>query len=129
MPMTAALRDRLELAAVAGGRVYRDERPAGTTLPAIRLQMVSDPRPSTYEGRQDLRATTVQIDCMALSRGAADQVAEDAISAAEGEAEVDDTHFLRSFVDSARTYSERDSAGILTFITSLDMIVWHKPAA
>ncbi|MDO7841080.1 hypothetical protein [Sphingomonas immobilis] len=127
--MSADLRDRLKAADVAAGRVYRDERPQGSLLSAVRLQVASDPRPSTYEGRQVLRGTLVQADCMAASRGEADELAESLIAAAEPEGVVGTTRFARSFVEASRTYSDREDNGAVTYVTSLDLRVWHQPAA
>ena len=55
MSMSADLRDRLVAAGIAGGSIFRDERPQGSALPAVILLVVSDARPSTYDGRQALR--------------------------------------------------------------------------
>lgn len=129
MSMSADLRDRLKPAALAAGRIYRDERPAGSALPAVRMQVISDPRPSTMDGRQSLRETTVQFDCMGLERKDADDLAEQVITIAEQAGTVGGTSFQRSFVDSLRTYSERSTDGVVTYVSSLDLRVWHSPAA
>lgn len=129
MAMGADLRDRLKAGGVAVGAVYRDERPQGSSLPAVRFVVVSDPRDSTYEGRTVFRATRVQFDCMATSRGQADEIADAVIDVAEPAGTVGTTKFSRSFVDTSRSYSERGADGILTFVTSLDLLVWHQPAA
>lgn len=129
MSMSGDLRDRLKTAAIAGRRIYRDERPAGSPLPAVRMQVVSDPRPSTMEGRQALRETTVQFDCMGTERAEADDLAEQVIALAEQAGTVGTTSFHRSFVDSLRTYSERSTDGVVTYVSSLDLRVWHSPAA
>lgn len=126
MSMSADLRDRLK--PVAGGRVYRDVRPQGTSLPAIRLQVVSDPRPTTLKGRQRTRPTTVQADCMAGDRGSADALAEAVIQTVEAAGVTGSTRFLRAFVDASRTYSERSDGRDTVFVTSLDLVVWHQPA-
>lgn len=128
MSMSADLRDRLIATEVVANRVYRDERPQGSSLPCVRLQVVSDPRPSTYEGRQSFRSTSVQADCMATSRGEADAVADAVIAAAEPAGTVGGTKFSRAFVEASRTYSERADSGVVTFVTSLDLAVWHQPA-
>ena len=129
MSMSADLRDRMKAASLAGGRVYRDERPPGSDLPAVRSVVTSDLRPSTMEGRQALRETGVQHDCMALSRAEADALAEAVIVETESAAIFGTTQFSRSFVDASRTYSERDPNGVVTYVTSLDIRVWHQPAA
>ena len=127
--MSADLRDRLIATGVVAERVYRDERPQGSPLPCVRLQVVSDPRPSTYEGRQAMRSTSVQLDCMGTSRGLADAIADAMIDAAEPGATVGTTKFTRAFVEASRTYSDRADDGVLIFVTSLDLAVWHQPAA
>lgn len=127
MSMTAALRDRLKGAGtLAVDRVYRDVRPQGSALPAIRISTVSDARPSTYDGRQALRPTTVQLDCMAKSRGDADALAEQAITAAEGAATIGGVKFERAFVVASRSYTEAPEGRDMTYVTSLDLVVWHK---
>lgn len=129
MSMSADLRDRLKAAGVAGGSVFRDERPQGSTLPATVLLVVSDPRPSSHDGRVSLRETRVQADCMAASRGEAEEIAEAVIAAAEPAGIVGKTRFARSFVDNSRSYSSKPDTAGTTFVTSLDLFVWHAPAA
>lgn len=129
MSMSGDLRDRLKAAGLAGERVYRDERPPKSPLPAVRMLVTSDPRPSTMEGRQALRETTVQFDCMGTERAEADDLAEQLITVAEQAGTVGATSFQRSFVDSVRTYSERSADGVVTYVSSLDLRVWHQPAA
>ncbi len=129
MSMSADLRDRLKTAGVARGAVFRDERPQTSALPAAVLLVVSDPRPSTHDGRVSLRETRVQVDCMAASRGEADEIAEAVIGAAEPAGIVGKTRFARSFVDGSRSYSSKPDNGGTTFVTSLDLFVWHAPAA
>jgi len=130
MSMSADLRDRLKAAGIASGAVFRDEIPQGTTGGRVRMQVVSDPRPYTLDGRQAFRETRVQFDCMAGSRGEADEIADALIDAAEPPATIGGTKFSHSFVDSQRTYSERDDkSGLTTFVNSLDLMVWHSPAA
>lgn len=129
MSMTEDLRDLLKGAQIASGRVYRDERPQTSGLPAVRMQVISDERPVTYEGRQTGRPTRVQFDCMGTERSQADQVAEAVIAAVEPRQIFNATKFVGAFVDGSRTYSDRAADGPVTYVTSLDMIVWHQPAA
>lgn len=128
MSMSADLMSRLAAAALPG-TVFRDEATADAPLPRTILQVISDPRPSTYEGRQQVRQTRVQLDFQAGKRGQADAMAESAIAAVEVAGTFGSTKFQRSFVDSLRTYSDRQLATGTTFVTSLDLLVWHSPAA
>lgn len=123
--MTAALRDRLEAAGIAA---YRDERPDTSALPAVVLFVISDPRPSTYEGRQPMRETRVQLDCYADSRGGADALAEQVIDVCEPAAVIGGVRFSRAFATSVRTDSERLNSGSTEYRTSLDLMVWAQPA-
>lgn len=129
MSMSADLRDRLEAAGVAGGAVFRDVAPSSRPRPFVILQTISDPRPSTYEGRTTFRETRIQADVQATSRKQADDIAEALILAAEGSGTVGATKFTRAFVDSLRTYSERQSGTETVYVTSLDLLIWHAPAA
>lgn len=129
MSMTADLRDRLKAAGIAGGAVYRDLRRQGDPLPGVVLLTVSDGRPSTYTGRQQMRETIVQVDCYGTSRGQADEIADAVIAAAEVAGVQGQTKFSRSFVDRQRNSATRpDDAGVTTFLNSLDLRVWHQPA-
>lgn len=125
MAMSADLRDRLTAAGLAA---YRDEAPQGSPRPFVIILVVSDPRPSTYDSRTQLRETRTQLDCQALSRGDADALAEQVITIAEAAGDVGTTRFARSFVDSSRAYSERQDTGATIFVTSLDLMIWHAPA-
>lgn len=129
MSMSAAFRDRTKDAGIAGGRVFRDERPQGTPLPAVRLQVVSDPRPSTYDGPQRGRGTLLQADCMGGSRGEADAVAEALIALWSAPVIAGEIRFERCFCERLTTSSERSDDGKVTFLTSLDFRVWHQLAA
>ena len=127
MSMSADLRDRLTAAGLPG-KVFRDEAVQGTSFPRTILRVISDPRPSKYEGRQQVRETRVQIDFQATSRGQADAMADQAIAAVEVGGTFGATHFQRAFADNVRTYSEREQGSATTFVTSLDLMVWHSPA-
>lgn len=129
MSMSADLRDRLIAAGIAGGRVFRDVATSGAARPFVILQVISDERPSTYEGRTQFRVTRVQADCQALNRKDADDMAEAVIAAAEPAGIVGTTKFTRAFVDSLRTYSESQSGTGTVYVTSLDLLIWHAPAA
>lgn len=137
MSMREALRRRLvespAVAAIVADRVFWDERPQASALPAIVLQVVSDPRPQTMKGFQAARATRVQADCMAQTGPAGGGPAivaalvEAVIAAVAPAAQVGGTAFSRSFVDAARDLPERTEHGIVNR-TSLDLIVWHATA-
>lgn len=129
MSLSAATRDRLRETGIAGGSVFRDVRPDVGTLPAIVIIVVSDPQPSTYAGRTLLRETRLQIDCIARSRGEADDLATATISNLEGAAIVSGVRFSRAFVSDVRRRTDELPGGDTVFTTSPDLYVWHQPAA
>lgn len=126
--MTAALRDRLQadagVKALAGDRSYRDEREQGSPLPACVLQLISDPRQYDYSGRTEYRRSRVMVECLAFSRGAADELADAVIAAAEGPAQIGTTTFERATVANVYGDSARNSEGTI-FRTAVDLFVWH----
>ena len=71
----------------------------------------------------------MQVDCQSGTRGEADAIAEAVIAAAEPAGIAGGTRFLRAFVDSQRAYSNRPDTGGTIFVNSLDLLVWHQPAA
>lgn len=129
MNMTADLRDRLIAAGVAGGAVFRDERPQKHRGGAVTLFTVSDPRPSTYDGVDTARETRVQFDCYGDTRGAAQDLAEAVIAAATPRGTHGGTHFAGAFVAGSRDLTERPPGGALEYRQSLDLLIWHLPAA
>ncbi|MFS0736934.1 DUF3168 domain-containing protein [Sphingomonas sp. 1P06PA] len=132
MSITAAIRDRLKAQSVAGGRVYRDERPEGTALPAAVIYLVSSPAVSTLDGRRDYQRSRIQIDCFAAGRGAADDLADAVVAAVEATFEAAGVRVDRSFIANRRGDSDRrkevsGEPGGTTYRTMLDLSVWHSP--
>ncbi|WP_294189074.1 hypothetical protein [uncultured Sphingomonas sp.] len=129
MSMTADLRDRLIAARIAGGSVFRDERPQKHSGAAVVLFTVSDPRPSTYDGLDRTRETRVQFDCYGKDRGAAQALEEAVIAAATPRGAHGNTRFAGAFVAGSRDLTERPPGGALEYRQSLDLMIWHQPAA
>lgn len=127
MSMTADLRDYWKEANIAAGRVYRDERPQGTGLPALWFQVINGAVDPLMKGEHALNPTRVQINCLAESRGAADALAEAVLAARPVREAIGDTYFARLLVDSTGQDSERQEAGGTIFRTRIDLIVWHRP--
>ncbi len=131
MTISAVLRDALKAAPTVsepvGGRIYRDERPQDDPLPAIVILLVSDPRPRTFSGPQSVRRARLQIDCLARSRGVADELAEAVINAVDGHALAALPTVESARVVDTRNDSSRDSPAT-TFRTAIDVMVWHYPS-
>jgi hypothetical protein len=131
MAISAVLRDALKAAPTVndpvGGRIYRDERPQGDPLPAIVIQLISDPRPLTFSGLQSVRRARLQVDCLATRRGVADDLAEAVIAAIDGRALAALPEVESARVVDVRNDSSRDSPAT-TFRTAIDVMVWHYPS-
>lgn len=131
MAMETALRARLvadaSVAALVGTRVYWRIRPQGSDLPAIVLTIISDPRPQHLEGFQDLRATRVQIDCMAATFAELVALREAAIAAVVPAGVTDDTRFCRGEINNVIPKGE-DTATAWVFGEAIDATIWHKQA-
>ncbi len=128
MSMTADLRDHLKAQGVAGGRVYRDVRPQGSTLPAIRMQQITDTVSPLMKGDDSLRETLIQIDVFASSRGEADEIGRAVEQARPVRATIGSTDFRRVFIDGGDTDSENPASGGTIYRTRIDLLVWHRPA-
>ncbi|MEG3165540.1 DUF3168 domain-containing protein [Sphingomonas sp. PB2P19] len=126
--MTADLRDRFKAAGVAGGRVYRDVRPQGSAMPAVRMQQVSDIVGDLMKGESLLRETLIQVDAFASSRSEADAIAEAIAAARPAKEVVGGTDFRRIFIDGGDTDSETPASGGTIYRTRIDLLVWHRPA-
>lgn len=85
MDMEAALRARLIAAApvnaLVDSRVYWEERPQATALPAITLTLVVDDREQHMTGFQELKRALVQIDVWAASFASKKAIKEAVIAA------------------------------------------------
>ncbi|TZG23890.1 DUF3168 domain-containing protein [Sphingomonas montanisoli] len=136
MSITAATRDRLKAAgaveAIVSDRVFRDERPQGTPLPAIVLIGAGGATDYHYRGRASVQRVRIQLDCWAGSRGDADALGVAVIEAMEGAADLGSIRFVRAFVTDRRDGSDRGEtiaatgAAPLAYRASIDFFVWFK---
>jgi hypothetical protein len=125
--LTARLLAATGLAALVGDRISWVERPQGEALPALTLQVISDPRPQHMQGFQDYRAARVQVDVWAADYLSAKQTSEAVIDAVVPAAEVAGIKFGRSFVDDARDLSERTETRTI-HRKSIDFMIHHATA-
>lgn len=132
--VTSATRDRLRdapaVAALVESRVFRDDRPEGTGLPALLIFLISDPRPTTFAGPIGQRRSRVQIDCLGRSSGEADDVAETAIREMQrADVIIGGIRFGPSFVVNVRSSVSRPAEGVddQIFIRSTDLQIWWSP--
>lgn len=124
--MQTALRSRLTGGA-AGTRVYWNIVPQTATLPYMRLQTISDPRPQHLDGYDSARETRVQCDCFAATYGAARAMAEAVITATDGPFTQSGIVFGRVKAEGPRDLGEDTAAGYV-HRASLDLLVWHREA-
>jgi len=135
MDMYQALRSRLltgdGMAALVSNRVDWDLRPAGKPLPAITLQVITDPDEQTYEGPQVLRSTLVQMDIWAIDRATTVAIKKTALPAILPAVRMDGIRFEQSFVNDSQDTTETatvSSIGTSTvFRTRVDLRVWSAP--
>ena len=124
MDFQAGLRSRL-LAANAAPRVDWMTRPQNSALPAITLQVISDPRETILKGFVGARATRVQCDCWATTYAAALVIARAAIAALKDPVTVSGKKFGNAQVDSQRDLGESVADGSFIHRQSVDFIIWH----
>jgi hypothetical protein len=128
MDMEGALRARIvALATAAAARVYWVDRPQGTALPSITLQIISGDHPYTYSGLEQTRDPRVQLDVWGANYGEAKSIMDALISGLS----VGETNDGIVF-EPARFENERDSLERLetmnVYRRGIDLIVWHHPA-
>jgi hypothetical protein len=125
-----ALRARLlansTVAAMAGTRVDWDWRQQGKGLPAVTLQIVSDPRPQHMDGNQVTRMTLVRAHCWAETASGAANLAEAVIATLVPAADQGAVRFLRSFATLRGSDEETTPTGIV-HRQIVDLEVWHTP--
>jgi hypothetical protein len=126
--MQGALRARITGAATtAGQRVYWVDRPQAAALPAVTLQVVSDPRPQHLKGFESIRGTLVQIDCWADTYAVAATLKEAVLAAVVPESTANGIRFDRAMIESIRDLGERIETKFI-HRASLDLTFWWATA-
>jgi hypothetical protein len=129
MSWKAALVARLlttpEVFALTGNEIEWNDLAADAPLPAITLQVISDPRPQNHDGFDGFRGTRVQVNCLARTASQAEALLELVIPVLVLPAVVGSTTFLRSFVDNGGSDAVNTPAGRLCRERS-DLIIWHN---
>ncbi|AMK19333.1 tail completion protein gp17 [Sphingobium sp. MI1205] len=129
MDFHAGLRARLladsGVAAIVGTRVSWLERPQGAALPAITLQVISDPRPQHLKGLDGARGTRVQLDCWAASFAQALALARAAIATLQPPTTIEGKKFGNARIDGQRDLGETAAGGAFVHRQSVDLFIWH----
>lgn len=100
-------------------------RRQGAPLPAIVLQLISDPRPQTHDGFDSIRPSRVQMDVIGDDRGAVVALRDAGIAALVLAGTFEGIRFDRAKVDSVRDLGRLDN-DIFRHRDSVDFIFWHK---
>lgn len=128
--MEKTLRKRLVDAGVAGGKVYWVQRPQGSALPALVLQIISEPRPQHLKGFEDMTESRVQFAALATDYEVAKGILEAAIEAAVEPATVTmgdiTVDYWRAGLDGMRNSSEEVSGIGLVHRPLADLFIRYR---
>jgi hypothetical protein len=126
-----ALRTRLVNAApvpaIVGTRIYPTFVAQGASLPYVRYQVISDPRPEHLQGYDGARVSRVQCDCFAASYIVARDLAEKVIAAVAAPGTADGVQFGRVKAEGPRDLGEDTGSGFV-HRASVDLLVEHTLA-
>ncbi|MCM3679476.1 DUF3168 domain-containing protein [Sphingomonas paucimobilis] len=113
MTLEDAIETRLlasdDLTAHIAARVGWTRRLAG--IPAITLQVISDPRPQHFKGFQPTRPTLVQLDVWSADPREAAAIRDLCIAVLAPADTVEDVRFQRAMITSIRSGAEPDRSG------------------
>jgi hypothetical protein len=82
-----------------------------TALPAISLQIISDPRPQHLKGFHSIRATDVQVDIWAKTVETGAPLREQVIAILVAAAASDGVQFQRAMITNVRAGAEQQQSG------------------
>ena len=134
MTLIGAILERLTrddgFSAATKGRIGTGGELGG--VPAVRITIVSDPRPQHFGGPQRVRQTGAQIDVWALTGEKASEIAEAAIQILTPPATVNAIQFQRGTVTNVRASREQEKgenvkrALVELHRASIDISFWHN---
>lgn len=108
-------------------RIAWGSLPQGTTLPYVRLNTISDPRPEHLRGYHGARQVRVQADCFAATPATARALAEAIVAATAAPATVTGIIFGRTKAEGPQDLGE-DVPGVGRVENAqLDLIIEHRP--
>lgn len=129
MDFQTALRKRLldneAVRAIVNRRVDWVQRPQKDALPAVTLQVISDPRPEHLKDFDDARSTDVQVDCWAAKYGDALALARAVVAVVKAPATVAGKRFGNGQVVGQRDLGEKINDGTFVHRQSVDLSIWH----
>ena len=113
------------VAGMVGDNIEWDERVPGGALPAIVIDLISDPRPQNNDGFDGFRGSRIQLNVHARTKAEAIALRDAAIDVLVPAGVVGGTTFLRSFVDNGGSDAEPTDSGRLRR-EHVDLIIWHN---
>jgi hypothetical protein len=129
MDFQSGLRARLiadsAVTAIAAARVSWVERPQKGAMPAVTLQVITDPRTQHMKGFDGARATGVQADCWAKTYLEALALARALIAAVKAPASISGKMFGNAQVTGQRDGGESVGDGSFIHRQSVDLTIWH----
>lgn len=113
------------VAALVGNRINWVLQLQGRAMPALTLTVISPAADYTYEGRDGLRQSRVQIDAFGATFGAAKAVLRAAMAALEPSATFAGVRFQGGFITSERDDGELVGSEYV-YRSSTDLTLWHS---
>lgn len=115
---------------LVGTRISWMDRPQEDQLPAISLQVISDPRPTHLKGFDGARYTLIQCDCWAERYETTVAMGRAVIAALKNPATIDGKKFGNALVEGQRDLGEEpgsanDRFDIFLHRQSVDLRIWH----
>lgn len=111
--------------AIAATRVSWMTRAKGAPMPAITLQVISDPRPAHLKGLEGARSTRVRVDCWAESYSDALGLARAAIAVLVPPATISGKRFGNGQVVGQQDLAEDLTDGKFIHRQAVDIIIRH----
>jgi hypothetical protein len=128
VPFRNRLIQHQPLTAQVENRIYWMDRPQGTPLPAVTLQVVSEGREQHMKGFSSLSSVRLQADIWAAVYSQARTIAEEVIAATVPSTTQDGVFFERAFVAGLRDMGERVETKYIHRV-SVDFIIHHSTTA
>lgn len=123
--VTGRLLDAPAVAGLVKKRVDWTVREQGAPLPAIVLELISDPRPQTHDGPDSIRWSRVRAKCLAATRAGAIALRNEVIPALVPAGAFGGVWFDNSYVDQVRDLGGDTETGFV-HCDGVDFILWHK---
>lgn len=125
----SALRTRAKnfagLTDIVGDGIFWNAMPQGRAFPALVFQVVSDPRPNNFGGVDSARRSRVRIDAYSsVSASQAHAIAEAAIQALDGPAQVEGIEFQKAEFEGPEDSGLQED-GIYIHRARLYGFIWH----